>query len=162
MKKSTRLRVLLVCAIAATLSMSAAPAMAASPRTASPANYTCAAGEIPSGTYANVSVTGPCTVGVGAVIDITGNVTVAAGASLDAQSASATISIARNVTASVGSFLGLGCQPPSYTGNSAHECIVDPEGVSAITVGGNVTANGAMAVMLNGITVHGKDRKSVV
>lgn len=155
MKKSTRLRVLLSGVIAVTLSLSAAPAMAASPMTGPPANYTCSGGEIPAGTYANVSVTGPCTVGLGAVIEITGNVTVAAGASLDAQSASATMTIGRNVTAAQGSFLGLGCQPPSYTGNSAHECTVDPEGVSVITVGGSVTANGAMAVMLNGIVVHG-------
>lgn len=155
MKKSLRLRALVCCAIAATLSLSAIPASAVSPRAAQPANYTCTGGEIPSGTYANVSVTGPCTVGLGAVIEIAGNVTVAAGASLDAQIASATISIGRNVTASQGSFLGLGCQPPSYTGNSAHPCTVDPEGISDITVGGSVTATGAMAVMLNGITVRG-------
>lgn len=117
--------------------------------------YTCAGGEIPSGTYASITVTGFCSVGSGAVINVTGNVNVAAGAVLDAQTAPSTITIGRNVTAGAGSIVGLGCQPPSYTHNSAHECMVDPEGHSTISVKGNVTATGAQAFLLNGVTVNG-------
>lgn len=120
-----------------------------------PGAYTCSGGAIPSGTYSNVTVAGPCEVGAGAVITVTGNVTVAAGAVLDAQSAPSTITIGRNVTAAKGSLVGLGCQPPSYTGNSAHECAIEPEGHSTISIGGNVTVNGAVAVLLNGTAIHG-------
>ncbi len=74
---------------------------------------------------------------------------------LDAQSAPSTITVGRNVTGASGSLVGLGCQPPSYTGNSAHECTVEPEGHSTITVKGNITATGAAAVLLNGMTVKG-------
>ncbi len=90
-----------------------------------------------------------------AVISVVGNVSVAAGASLDAQSAPSTITVGRNVSAARGSLLGLGCQSPSYTGNSGHECAIEPDGHSTITVKGNVTAINGFAVLLNGITVKG-------
>ncbi|GAA2159653.1 hypothetical protein [Pedococcus bigeumensis] len=117
--------------------------------------YTCAGGDIPSGTYASVTVTGMCSVPAGAVIRVVGNVDVAAGAMLDAQSAPSTITVGHNVTGAAGSIVGLGCQPPSLTGNSAHECAIQPEGHSTITVNGNVTVTDAAAALLNGITVMG-------
>jgi hypothetical protein len=120
-----------------------------------PKGYTCTDGEIPSGDYTSITVTGACTVPAGAVINVFGSVNVRAGAQLDAQSAPSTITVGRNVTAAGGSFLGLGCQPPSLTGNSAHECVVEPGGHSTITVNGNVTATDAATVLLNGITVKG-------
>jgi hypothetical protein len=123
---------------------------------AAPASaYTCTGGDIPSGSYASLTVTGACDVADGAVISVSGNVSVAAGAQLDAQIAPSTITISGNVTAGAGSLLGLGCQPPSYTGNSAHECTVNSEGHSTVTVRGNITATNANAVLLNGITVKG-------
>ena len=130
-----------------------APAYAGGGGGGSSSSYTCKGGDIPSGTYKNVTISGPCTVAAGSVITITGNVIVNKGAMFDAQSAPATITIAQNVTALPGAFLGLGCQPPSYTGNSAHPCAVDPEGHSSISVGGNITTAGTSTVMLNGITV---------
>lgn len=132
----------------------APPVMAAA--SSAPA-YTCAGGEIRSGDYASITVTGPCSVAADAVINVVGNVNVAAGASLDAQDLPSTITVGRNVTAASGSLLGLGCQPPTATGNSAHECREDPdpEAQSTIAVHGNVTATDAGAVLLNGITVEG-------
>ncbi|TAM83741.1 MAG: hypothetical protein EPN43_12990 [Jatrophihabitans sp.] len=127
----------------------------ASAKNTAPAAYTCTGGEIPSGSYASIAVQGPCAVGAGAVIDVVGSVNVAAGAMLDAQSAPSTITIGHNVTGAAGSLVGLGCQPPSYTGNSAHECAVEPDGHSTVVVNGNVTVSGAAAVLLNGITVNG-------
>ena len=117
--------------------------------------YTCTGGDIPSGNYASITVTGFCGVPADAVITVVGNLNVGAGAMLDAQSAPSTITVGHNVTAAAGSLVGLGCQPPSYTGNSAHECAIDPDGHSTITVNGNVTATDAGAVLLNGITVNG-------
>jgi hypothetical protein len=153
MKKATRLRVLGVFAVAAALAVPAGPAMSAGPSGA--AAYTCAGGEIPSGSYASITVTGLCSVAADAVVDVVGNINVAAGALLDAQSVPSTITVGRNVTAAAGSLLGLGCQPPSATGNSAHECVGDPTGISSITINGNLTTTDADTVLLNGIAVKG-------
>ena len=120
-----------------------------------PVAYSCTGGQVPSGNYASLTVTGVCDVPAGAVISVVGNVSIDARAALDAQSAPSTITVGRNVTGAQGSLVGLGCQPPSYTGNSAHECVVDPAGHSTITVNGNVTVTNAVAVLLNGITVKG-------
>lgn len=139
-------------AVAVALALSGGPAMA---NGGPPTPYTCDGGEIPPGNYTTLTVTGFCDVPVDAVINVAGSVKIAAGAVLDAQSAPSTITIGGNVTAAKGSLLGLGCQPPSLTGNSAHECTEEPEGYSTIIVHGNVTATGAAAVLLNGITVDG-------
>lgn len=116
---------------------------------------TCTGGDIQSGSYASITVTGACAVAADAVITVVGDVYVGNGAALDAQSAPSTITVGRNVTAVAGSFLGLGCQPPSATGNSAHPCGFEPDGISDITVNGNITAVGTNTVMLNGVTVKG-------
>lgn len=153
MKTSNRLKVLAIFAVAGALMFSGAPAFAGGGGGSGGGSYTCTGGDIPSGTYKNVTVSGPCTVAAGAVITISGNVTVNKGAMLDAQSAPATITIGQNVAALPGAFLGLGCQPPAYTGNSAHPCTVNPDGHSTISVGGNITTAGTATVMLNGITI---------
>jgi len=129
--------------------------MAAGSGTSTPMAYTCTGGEIPSGNYASITVTGVCDVPADAVISVVGNVNVAAGAVLDAQNAPSTITVGRNVTGASGSLVGLGCQPPSSTGNSAHPCAVEPDRQSTITVDGNVTVTDAVAVLLNGITIQG-------
>ena len=155
MRKAKRLGALATGVVAGALVLSGGPAMAAVASVDAPTAYTCTGGEISSGDYASITVTGPCSVAADAVINVVGNVNVTAGAMLDAQSAPATITVGHNVTAASGSILGLGCQPPSATGNSAHECVADPEGQSTITVHGNVAATDAGAVLLNGITVDG-------
>jgi hypothetical protein len=115
--------------------------------------YTCTGGDIPSGTYASITVTGACDVPADAVINVVGNVNVAAGAILDAQSAPSTITVGHNVTAAAGSLLGLGCQV--NTAHAPHPCTVEPDGNSVITIDGNVTSTDANTVLLNGITVDG-------
>lgn len=161
MWKALRLVVVATLTIAGTLVLSGGPAMAGTFHTA-PRAYTCTGGDfatgnlthIPAGHYASITVRGACDVPADAVINV-GNVYVAAGAVLDAQSAPSTITVRHDVVAARGSLLGLGCQPPTYTGNSAHQCTVEPDGHSTITVRGNVTALGADTVLLNGITVDG-------
>lgn len=155
MRKPIRFGVLGTAVVAGVLVLSGGPAMAAAPSSQRPMHYTCTGGEIPSGDYSSITVTGACSVPADAVISVVGNLDVRAGAQLDAQSAPSTLTVGRNVTAARGSLLGLGCQPPSYTGNSGHECAEVPDGHSTITVNGNVTAIGAGAVLLNGITVKG-------
>ncbi len=120
----------------------------------------CTGGEIGSGTYSSITVTGTCAVAKNAVITVKGDITVRKGAVLDAQSSPSTITVGRNVNAGRGSTLGLGCQPTVLMGNSAHPC-VDADGnpiedvnvFSKIAVKGNVTALGSAVVLINGITV---------
>jgi hypothetical protein len=126
----------------------------AAPSGASP--YTCTGGDIPSGNYASITVTGFCDVVPNAVINVTGNLNVAAGALFDAQSAPSTITVGHNVTAGAGSLLGLGCQPFGFVPHAAHPCTAEgyQDGHSVITVDGNVTATDSFLVLLNGITVN--------
>lgn len=147
MKKNIR-TMLGVLLAAGALAFAGAPAANAAPGGGS---YTCTGGDI-SGTYSNVMIVGPCAVPQGATLTVTGNLTVASGAVFDAQTVSSTVAISKNVTAASGSFLGLGCQAEASVGNSAHPCA--DGGDAVISVGGNITANGAMAVMLNGISVE--------
>jgi hypothetical protein len=117
------------------------------------ASYTCTGGDIPSGSYASITVTGFCDVVPDAVISVVGNLNVAPGAFFDAQSAPSTITIGHNVTAGAGALLGLGCQPFGFVPHAAHPCVIEPDGHSVITVDGNVTATNADTILLNGITV---------
>lgn len=161
MWKAIRLICLAIVTVAGSFAISGGPAMAATRHTPRE-RYTCTGGDfasgnlthIPSGEYSTITVKGACDVPADAVINV-GNVYVAAGAVFDAQSAPSTITVKHNVIAGPGSLLGLGCQPPAYTGNSAHQCTVEPDGHSTITVKGNVTAVRADTVLLNGITVNG-------
>lgn len=116
-------------------------------------SYKCTGGSIPSGTYSDVVVAGQCSVDAGSVINVKGSILVLRDAVLDAQSAPATITVGHDVLGLSGSMVGLGCQPPEYTGNSAHPCAVQPDGHSDISVRGSVTILGATGVFLNGIDV---------
>lgn len=156
MAKAKRHRVFGVLAVVGALALAGAPAYAGGPQAPKPAALTCSGGEIGSGTYASINVTGPCSVANGAVIKVVGNINVRPGAMLDAQSVPSTISVGRNVTGATGSLVGLGCQPTSLTGNSAHPCL-EPfeEEHSTIAVGGNISLTDVSVVALNGLTVGG-------
>lgn len=153
MRMDIRLKALAVVAVAGAMMLAAGPAFATSGHGSKP--LTCVGGEIASGSYSDITVTGACSVPDGAVIAVSGSITVKKGAVLDAQSAPSTITVGRNVTALSGALLGLGCQPASYVGNSAHPCTVNPTGHSTISVGGEITALNAATLLLNGITVRG-------
>jgi hypothetical protein len=115
--------------------------------------YTCTGGDIPSGTYASIRITGSCDVPADgkAVITVMGNLKVAAGAAFDAQSSPSRITVGHNVIARPRSVLGLGCQPNGA--HFAHPCVNESDQASTITVGHNLTATRADTVLLNGITV---------
>ena len=121
----------------------------------SPKPYVCTGGEIPSGTYSRITVKGVCAVASGATITVKGDIHVKAGAMLDAQSAPSTITVGGSVTSARGAFVGLGCQAPQHTGNTAHPCASDPdEGQSHITVKGNITLIKPSAALINGVTLR--------
>ena len=120
----------------------------------------CSGGEIGSGTYSNIIVSGNCSVAKNAVITVKGDVRLRKGAALDAQSSPSTLTVRGDVYAAKGSSLGLGCQPPAVTGNSAHPCvdadgnaITDPTVFSTITIKGGIKAFGAAVVLINGVKV---------
>ena len=153
MDKAIRRKILGSLAIAAALALPTGSAMAAA---SGPMPYTCAGGDIPSGNYASITVTGLCDIVPDAVINVVGNINVAAGAVLDAQSAPSTITVGHNVTAAPGSLLGLGCQPSNTIGRFAGvPCAADPAGHTTITVDGNITATDANTVLLRKLTVGG-------
>lgn len=155
MNSGMRFRVLGTMAATGALALVGSSAIASACPSGGHGAYTCTGGEIPSGSYANVTVTGQCDVAVGATISIRGNLDVATGASFDAQSAPATITVGGSVTGGTGSLVGLGCQPSALVGNSAHPCSEDPDGHATITIKGSVWAWKPMAVLLNGTTVRG-------
>jgi hypothetical protein len=136
---------------AGALALSGGAAMAAPPSSATA--YTCSGGDIPSGTYASITVAGVCDVPDNAVVSVTGNINVLSGAFLNAQSAPSTITVGHNVTAAAGSVLGLGCQPDGV--HAGHACMTDSTGSSVVTIDGNISTSNAYAVLLNGITVDG-------
>jgi hypothetical protein len=140
--------------ILATLVLAVSPVLLGGPATATRAPaYTCTGGDVPSGTYSSVTITGQCQVpadGSG-VIRVLGNLKVAPGGFFDAQSAPSTITVGHNVIAGSGSLMALGCQPD--TDHAQHPCALDPTGHSTITVAGNVVATDADTILLNGITV---------
>ena len=165
--------------VAGTLALTGGTALAAPPSSASTA-YTCSGGEvnfadppsstyapdIPSGTYSSLTIEGLCEPAPNAVITVIGNITVAPGGVLDAQGNPSTITVGHQVIAEPGSFLALGCLPHPPGHFYGHPCGtslvgnpldgIDPAtAASQITVNGNLTADGANTVVLNGITVMG-------
>lgn len=122
----------------------------------------CTGGEIGSGTYSSITVTGNCSVAKNAVVTVKGDITVRKGAALDAQSSPSTITVGGSVTSGRDAMLGLGCQPAALMGNSAHPCvdangdpIEDASVFSTISVRGSVNAFGTAVVLINGIKVGG-------
>lgn len=177
MWKAVRLAAVGTLAVAGTIALSNGSAVATAPSSA--AAYTCSGGglnfadppsstyapDIPSGTYSRLTITGLCEPAPNAVINVIGNITVASGGVLDAQGNPSTITVGHNVVADPGSFLALGCVPNPPGHFTGHPCGtslvgnsldgVDPSTPSHISVSGNVTADAANTVLLNGITVDG-------
>jgi hypothetical protein len=131
-------------AILASGGVSSANAAKGSP---GPANLVCSGGDIVSGTYKNVTVTGVCTVPDGADVMILGNLVVDAGATFDAQTHSM-VTIMRNVSAGPGSFFGLGC-------TEAHPCSDGVPGTQTDKVYGNVTLDHVFDAAINGDWIGG-------
>lgn len=143
----TRFKVLGTLAAVGALLLAGGPAMAAPPTASA---YTCS-GQLPSGTYASITVVGECDVPSGAVVTVTGNINVTAGSALrstwgdEAPIPGATITVGHNVTGAPGSLVELGC-------TMAHgNC--DP--ASMVMVKGNVTLDAVYDAALNGIEVMG-------
>jgi hypothetical protein len=132
------------------ISAAALTAVGMTAASASPAQaLTCSGGQIHSGTYKSITVTGHCTVKPGATVVVLKNVLVQPGAMLDAQTHS-TVTIHGNVIAGQGSSFALGCTP-------AHPCDGNEEQSFSThdSVWGNVILNQVFNAALNGDHIGG-------
>jgi hypothetical protein len=134
-----------------------APVFMASAASAAPAGgaYTCTGGNIAPGTYTSILVTGVCYMPAGTIV-VSGNLTVAPKALLDAVSPGdppshpvvpATVLIGGNVVVGKGAVLVLGCSPNISCSS--------PPGISFDRIGGNLTATGALGVVVHSATIAG-------
>jgi hypothetical protein len=122
--------------------------------------YECTGGNIPPGVYRSMVITGVCYMPAGNVV-VKGNLTVAPGALLDNgtpgdpntanPAVSADLYVGRNVTVGKGAVLLLGCTP-----NGACSPPTIPNvGISTAHIGGNLTAHGALAVVVQSADIRG-------
>jgi len=118
--------------------------------------YTCTGGTIPAGTYRSITVTGVCSTPAGDVT-ISRDLLVAPSALLDSVSPGdpttgapvvpATLHVGGDVVVGRGAVLLLGCSPQIACAN--------PPSVTFDTIGGDLTAIGAQAVVLHSVEVRG-------
>jgi hypothetical protein len=114
---------------------------------AGPVAGTCSGGDIASGTYSSLTVTGQCTVPEGASITILHKLKIRRGAMFDAQGAPSDVSIGGSVIARRGSLFGLGCTP-------AHGCETGTT-FSHASVGRNIILHHVYDAAINGVEVGG-------
>ena len=146
------LKVIPIVALALTGAV-AAPGLAGASHTSHTSHgYTCSGGNVPAGVYNSMWITGVCYMPAGTVI-IKGDLTIEEGALLDAVTAGdpvaapvlpATVKIWGDVKVESGGVLAMGCSP-------AGGCT----GVAYDRIGGDVTAWGAEAVLLQEVSVGG-------
>jgi hypothetical protein len=114
--------------------------------------YDCTGGNVPSGTYDSILITGICYMPAGTVV-VRGNLNIAPGALLDAATPGdpaanpllpATVLVGGNVRVGRGAVLVLGCSP-------AGGCT----GVTYDRIRGNLTAFGALGVVIQAVSIGG-------
>jgi hypothetical protein len=126
-------------------------------------NATCSGGSIAAGVYSSLTIAGNCTVDSGPVT-VQHNLTVLPGASLVALKGgvdgfgtpptSSDLTVGGNLDVQAGAILNLGCEPIYYS------CPNDPNPFPGLystqhTVGGNLTAENALAVVIHHTNVLG-------
>jgi hypothetical protein len=115
-------------------------------------NITCQGGSIAPGTYASLVIAGACRLDAGPVT-VQGNLTVRAGADLYAAFGGSDLKVGGNLNVHSGAVLVLGCEPFVFT------CFNDdPNNPTMSTndvLGKNLTAEGALAVLVHHNTLSG-------
>jgi hypothetical protein len=112
---------------------------------------TCAGGPVAAGSYSSLTITGVCTVDAGTV-NVASNLTVAPGGALLAAFGGSDVHVGGNLIVQSNGALILGCEPEAFI------CRNDPDqkvGTLSTndTVGKNLTATGAIAVIVHATTV---------
>jgi hypothetical protein len=119
--------------------------------------YTCAGGSIPAGTYSSLTVAGPCTVDAGSVM-VQRDVTVLPKGVLAAAFGNSNLTIGRNLYVLRNGAAVVGCEPEAFI------CLNDPDQTTGTmttddTIGGDLAAVGALAVLMHHNTIHGSVRQ---
>ena len=142
---SKALAALAVFGAAAALTITGAGTAAA----ATPHPGTCSGGNVASGTYTTLTITGDCRVPDGGRVVVEQNLVIAPGARFDAQTHSRVI-VHGDVAAGAGSAFALGCTP-------AHPCDGDNSESTSTSdvVDGNVVLNDVFDAALNGDVIRG-------
>lgn len=122
----------------------ATPAVAA----AATGGYTCWGGVLPAGTYGSVTVAGPCVVAAGSVT-VGGNLTVAGSGALLAAFDGSNVTVAGNASVEAGGVAVLGCDAHAFP------CLDNPTGFTWARIGGNLSAEGALAEIVHDTAVGG-------
>jgi hypothetical protein len=112
---------------------------------------TCSGGSVAAGSYSSLTITGPCTVDAG-TITVTNNLTVAPGGALVAAFGGSDVHVGGNLIVQANGALILGCEPVAFI------CFNDPDQTVGTlqtndTVGKNLTATGAVAVIVHATTI---------
>jgi hypothetical protein len=111
---------------------------------------TCSSGNIASGTYYGLVVTGNCTVAAGTTVAVQGDLVLAPGATFNAFSMS-TVTVSGDVRVGSGATLWLGCTLTSIPGGGATPCT----GKTNDVVEGSIVADHPFTMYLDGDTIWG-------
>ena len=124
--------------------LAAAAALMSGGSVAAASSYTCTGGSIPGGTYSSVFVKGPapCTVDAGNV-SVTHSLVVGRSAVLNSAFASSNLSVLGNLVVRPKGILVLGCEPDAFP------CFDDSSSSNSDWVGGNLTADHALAMLVH-------------
>ena len=125
--------------------------VAASVGDASAVDVTCSGGSIVSGIYSNLKIAGTCFANTGSVT-VEHNLTVLPGGDLVAISGGSDVAVGGNLDVQANGVLFLGCEPIHFI------CANDPDQVvgslsTTDTVGGSLTAQNALAVIVHATTI---------
>ena len=111
---------------------------------------TCPSGNIASGTYYGLVVTGDCTVAAGTMVAVEGDLVLAPGSTFNAFSMS-TVTVSGDARVGSGATLWLGCTLTSIPGGGASPCT----GKTNDVVEGSIVADHPSTMYLDGDTIWG-------
>jgi len=149
-----RIQFVLLSFLAATMLLGASVGInSTSARAAGAAPYTCAGGSIAPGTYSSLTVAGPCALDSGSVT-VQHGVTILSGGELFAAFGGSDLTVGQNVNVQPNGVLVLGCEPEAFI------CFNDPDQdvgtlMTHDVIGGNLIADGALAVIVHKTAIHG-------
>jgi hypothetical protein len=116
---------------------------------------TCAGGDLPSGVYEGLVITGACTLRAGTTVEVDGNLSLASAATFDAASTSS-VRVIGDIRVGKGASLWLGCPFASVPGDGAPGVGGRPcTGKTNDVVEGSVVADHPRALRLDGDTIWG-------
>jgi hypothetical protein len=117
------------------------------------AAYTCDGGSIETGTYSSLTVAGPCALDSGSVT-VQHSVTILSGGALLAAFGGSNLTVGQDLNVQPNGVLVLGCEPEAFI------CFNDPDQTAGTlmthhVIGGDLNANGALAVLVHNTAIHG-------